>query len=286
MGLLPLHMKHVLYLNSDYESLTNSQFHKEKFRLQKELLKLQEWLLANDKKLAIVFEGRDAAGKGAAIRRISEHLMTKHFRVEELGQPTRKQNKNWLGTYKKLMPKAGEIVFYDRSWYSRAVIQPTMRYCTANQYKYFMNNVVEWEKELVSNGVILIKFYLSVNITTQARRFEIRRNHDLKYWKLSKNDLESVEHWETYTKYKEKMFEKTSWEGAPWVIINANNKLIAQLNSIRYVLKTIDYADKKELKPKAWTADESDRSMMFLDVRFDNLTEEQYILLSRIKQYL
>ena len=279
-------MSSVVYLNSEYESLTNNQFHREKFRLQKELLKLQEWLLKSNKKLAIVFEGRDAAGKGAAIRRISEHLMTKHFRVVELGTPTKKQNNNWFGTYLKKMPKEGEIVFYDRSWYSRATIQPTMGYCTNNQYQYFMNNVVEWEKKLVNDGVILIKFYLSVNISTQARRFQIRRDHDLKYWKLSENDLASVEYWEKYTKYKEKMFEHTSWEQSPWVVINANNKLIAQLNSIRYVLRSIDYDNKKELKPKVWTTNENNRSIMFLDVRFDNLSREQYALLSRLKQYL
>ena len=279
-------MSSVVYLNSEYESLTNNQFHREKFRLQKELLKLQEWLLKSNKKLAIVFEGRDAAGKGAAIRRISEHLMTKHFRVVELGTPTKKQNNNWFGTYLKKMPKEGEIVFYDRSWYSRATIQPTMGYCTNSQYQYFMNNVVEWEKKLVNDGVILIKFYLSVNISTQARRFQIRRDHDLKYWKLSENDLASVEYWEKYTKYKEKMFEHTSWEQSPSVVINANNKLIAQLNSIRYVLRSIDYDNKKELKPKVWTTNENNRSIMFLDVRFDNLSREQYALLSRLKQYL
>ncbi|RFC55863.1 polyphosphate kinase 2 family protein [Brumimicrobium aurantiacum] len=278
--------KNCIYLNSDYTSLTNNQFHKEKFRLQKELLKLQEWMLKYNKKVAIIFEGRDAAGKGAAIRRISEHLMTGHFRVVELGIPTKKQHKNWLNTYKAKLPKEGEIVFFDRSWYSRALIQPTMGYCTDHQYNYFMKRVVDWEKELVKEGVIIIKFYLSINISTQATRFEIRRNHDLKYWKLSENDLESVDHWETYTKYKEKMFEKTSWDGAPWVIMNANNKLIAQLNCIRYVLRTIDYEGKKELKPKSWTIDEYDRSLMFLDVKFDNLSEEQYVLLSRIKQYL
>lgn len=279
-------MSQTIYLNSDYDSLTNNQFHKEKFRLQKELLKLQEWLLKTDKKVAIVFEGRDAAGKGAAIKRITEHLMTKHFRVVELGTPTKQQSKNWLSTYEKLMPKSGEIAFYDRSWYSRAVIQPTMGYCSKGQYQYFMKTVVDWEKKMVDSGVILIKFYLSININTQATRFEIRRNHDLKYWKLSENDLASVEHWEKYTEYKEHMFDKTSWEGAPWVVINANNKLIAQLNSIRYVLSNIEYDGKKNLKAKKWTADQSDRSMMFLDVRFDNLSEEQYTLLSRIKQYL
>lgn len=275
-----------IYLNSDYDSLTNSQFHKEKFRLQKELLKLQEWMLKHKKKVAIVFEGRDAAGKGAAIRRISEHLMTNHFRVVELGVPTPQQNVNWLNTYKEMFPKEGEIVFFDRSWYSRALIQPTMGYCTENQYKYFMKRVVKWEQDLVDKGVTIIKFYLSININTQATRFEIRRNHDLKYWKLSENDLESVEHWQTYTQYKEKMFEKTSWEGAPWVIMNANNKLIAQLNCIRYVLRTIDYDGKKDLKPKSWTVDEEDRSIMFLDVKFENLSEQQYILLSRLQQFL
>ncbi|MFA5573569.1 MAG: polyphosphate kinase 2 [Brumimicrobium sp.] len=275
-----------IYLNSDYETLTESQFHKEKFRLQKELLKLQEWMLEHKKKLVIVFEGRDAAGKGAAIRRISEHLMTTHFRVVELGIPTSKQNNNWLKTYEKYFPKEGEIVFFDRSWYSRALIQPTMKYCTKNQYKYFMTNVVDWEKKMVEKGVTIIKFYLSININTQVQRFEIRRNHDLKYWKLSTNDIESLDHWEDYTKYKEKMFKKTSWEGAPWVIMNANNKLIAQLNSIRYVLRTIDYEGKKDLKPRSWTMDEDNRSLMFLDVQFDNLSEEQYVLLSRIKQYL
>lgn len=279
-------MNNVTYINSEYKLLTNNQFHEEKFHLQRELLKLQEWLLENNKKLAVVFEGRDAAGKGAAINRISEHLMTKHYRVVELGTPTEKQNRNWFRTYKKLLPKDGEIVFYDRSWYSRALIQPTMGYCSDNQYAYFMKNVVDWEKRVVEDDTILIKFYLSINIDTQATRFEIRRNHDLKYWKLSKNDLESVDHWESYTTYKEKMFEKTSWDRAPWVVINANNKLVAQLNSIRYMLKRINYSEKKDLEPRIWDADETERSMMFLNVKFDHLTEEQYKLLSRLKQYL
>jgi len=279
-------MNNVTYINSEYKLLTNNQFHEEKFHLQRELLKLQEWLLENNKKLAVVFEGRDAAGKGAAINRISEHLMTKHYRVVELGTPTEKQNRNWFRTYEKLLPKDGEIVFYDRSWYSRALIQPTMGYCSDNQYAYFMKNVVDWEKRMVEDDTILIKFYLSINIDTQATRFEIRRNHDLKYWKLSKNDLESVDHWESYTTYKEKMFEKTSWDRAPWVVINANNKLVAQLNSIRYMLKRINYSEKKDLEPRIWDADETERSMMFLNVKFDHLTEEQYKLLSRLKQYL
>lgn len=279
-------MKDVVYINSEYKLLTNNQFHEEKFHLQRELLKLQEWLLKNKKKLAVVFEGRDAAGKGSAINRISENLMTKHYRVVELGTPTEKQNRNWLRTYQKLLPQEGEIVFFDRSWYSRAVIQPTMGYCTDNQYEYFMRNVVDWEKQIVENDTILIKFYLSISIDTQATRFEIRRNHDLKYWKLSQNDLESVEHWESYTTYKEKMFEKTGWDKAPWLVINADNKLVAQLNSLRYILKRIDYSDKKDLEPRIWDADETNRSMMFLNVKFDNLSEEQYKLLSRLKQYL
>ncbi len=279
-------MNNVSYINSEYKLLTNNQFHEEKYHLQRELLKLQEWLLANNKKLAVVFEGRVAAGKGAAIKRISEHLMTKHYRVVEIGKPTEKQSRNWFRTYKKLLPKNGEIVFFDRSWYSRALIQPTMRYCSDNQYAYFMKNVINWEKRIVEDDTILIKFYLSININTQAKRFEIRRNHDLKYWKLSKNDLESVDHWESYTTYKEKMFEKTGWNKATWIIINANNKLVAQLNSIRYILKRINYSEKKDLEPRIWDADESEQSIMFLDVKFDNLNQEQYKLLSRLKQYL
>ena len=283
-------MKDLVYLNSEYKNiknLTEKQFRKEKFLLQKELLKLQEWLLKNNKKLAVVFEGRDAAGKGSTIKKISENLMTRYFNIVELGPPTNKQNNSWLSTYKRLMPKEGEIVFFDRSWYSRAIIQPSMGYCTNAQYNYFMKKVVPWEKQMVKKeGLFLIKFYLSINKPTQLTRFNVRRTHQLKYWKLSDNDIESVGKWDIYSSYKERMFNKTSWDHAPWVIINSTNKMIAQLNCLRYVLDQFDYDGKVELKRKSWTRSNQDRDLVFMDVYFEDLTEEQYKLLSKLKQFL
>ena len=283
-------MKDLVYLNSEYKNiknLTEKQFRKEKFLLQKELLKLQEWLLKNNKKLAVVFEGRDAAGKGSTIKKISENLMTRYFNIVELGPPTSKQNNSWFSTYKRLMPKEGEIVFFDRSWYSRAIIQPSMGYCTNAQYNYFMKKVVPWEKQMVNKeGLFLIKFYLSINKPTQLTRFNVRRTHQLKYWKLSDNDIESIGKWDVYSSYKERMFNKTSWDHAPWVIINSTNKMIAQLNCLRYVLDQFDYDGKVELKRKSWSTNNQDRDLVFMDVYFENLTEEQYKLLSKLKQFL
>ena len=283
-------MKDLVYLNSEYKNIKNlseKQFRKEKFLLQKELLKLQEWLLKNNKKLAVVFEGRDAAGKGSTIKKISENLMTRYFNIVELGPPTSKQNNSWFSTYKRLMPKEGEIVFFDRSWYSRAIIQPSMGYCTNAQYNYFMKKVVPWEKQMVDKeGLFLIKFYLSISKPTQLTRFNVRRTHQLKYWKLSDNDIESIGKWDVYSSYKERMFNKTSWDHAPWVIINSTNKMIAQLNCLRYVLDQFDYDGKVELKRKTWTTSNQDRDLVFMDVYFENLTEEQYNLLSKLKQFL
>ena len=283
-------MDHLIYLNSEYKGikkLSEKQFRKEKFLLQKEFLKLQEWLLENNKKMAIVFEGRDAAGKGSTIKKISENLMTRYYNIVELGPPTKKQNNSWFSTYKKLMPNKGEIVFFDRSWYSRAIIQPSMGYCTPAQYKYFMNKVVDWERQMVDEeGLYLIKFYLSINKPTQMTRFNVRKNHQLKYWKLSENDVESIKKWDVYSSYKERMFNKTSWDHAPWVVINSTNKMIAQLNCLRYVLDQFDYDGKVELKRKSWTTSNQDRDLVFMDVYFENLTEEQYQLLSKLKQFL
>ena len=283
-------MKDLIYLNSEYKNilkLSEKQFRKEKFLLQKELLKLQEWLLKNNKKLAVVFEGRDAAGKGSTIKKISENLMTRYFNIVELGPPTSQQNNSWFSTYKRLMPNEGEIVFFDRSWYSRAIIQPSMGYCTNAQYNYFMKKVVSWEEQMVKKeGLFLIKFYLSINKPTQLTRFNVRRTHQLKYWKLSDNDIESIEKWDVYSSYKERMFDKTSWNQAPWVIINSTNKMIAQLNCLRYVLDQFDYDGKIELKRKSWTASNQDRDLVFMDVYFENLTEDQYKLLSKLKQFL
>ena len=215
---------------------------------------------------------------------MAENLMTKHHRVIEVGSPTPKQNKSWFHTFEKTLPKKGEIVFYDRSWYSRAMIQPTMKYCSDAQYKYFMKNVNKWEANMIKNGITLVKLYLSIDKNTQKKRFEIRKNHSLKYWKLSKNDIESLKMWDQYTYYKNEMFRKTSTKKAPWIIINAKNKMTARLNAFRYVIDAIDYDGKSIIKTKPWNIDMNENRIKLFEVSFDNLSKEQYDLLNHIKQ--
>ena len=274
----------IKYLNSEYLNITESQYSDEKFKLQVELLKLQEWVVQKNKRIAIIFEGRDAAGKGSTIKRFIEHLIPRHFRVYELGTPSEEQNNSWFKTHENVLPMKGEIVFFDRSWYSRAMIQPTMGYCSKSQYKYFMSNVCDWEKEQIQNGLILIKFYLSVNKPTQKMRFHIRENHQLKYWKLSKNDLKTLKKWEEYTFYKNQMFEKTSSKISPWVIINSNDKMVSRLNAMRYVLNKIEYDGKKKLQKEEWEIDVEGNNLTLFGVHFDDLNANQYALLSKMKQ--
>ena len=274
----------VQYFNSEYKNLSEKQYSKEKFRLQVELLKLQEWVVDKNKRVAIVFEGRDAAGKGSTIKRFIEHLMPKHLNVFELGLPTKKENKSWFKTHEKVLPKKGEIVFFDRSWYSRAMIQPTMGYCSDSQYKYFIKHVNKWEETLINKDVIIIKFYLSVNKSTQKIRFNLREKHKLKYWKLSENDLRTLKKWKEYTYYKKKMFNKTSTKLSPWIIINSNNKMIARLNAMRYVLNEIPYEGKSELKNVSWLIELNKKEIKLFGVKFNELNNSQYKLLSKLKQ--
>ena len=269
----------IVYNRTQYKELTPGQYQKEKRRLQIELLKLQEWVMDQDQRIALLFEGRDAAGKGATIRRFIERLMPKSVRMEELGVPSPTQNKKWLKTYEKLLPGPGEIVFFDRSWYSRALIQPTMNYCTEKQYHYFVSKVNDWEESLVDKGLILIKFYLSVSKHSQTLRFRLREASPLKYWKLSENDLEAASEWDLFTFYKEQMFRKTSTKKNSWIVINSDNKMIARLNAMRYVLSYIDYAGKKNLRAKKWAREISEYRITIDGVVFDNLTKEQYELL-------
>ena len=268
-----------IYNRTQYKKLTDEKYQEEKRSLQIELLKLQEWIINNKKSVAILFEGRDAAGKGATIRRFIERLMPKSVRVEELGVPSENQTKNWLSTYKKLLPKSGELVFFDRSWYSRALIQPVMNYCSEKQYKYFMRNINPWEDELKANGIILIKFYLSVSKKSQTLRFKLRESSPLKYWKLSPNDLEVAKEWDLFTYYKEQMLYQTSTQNNPWVIINSDNKMIARLNAMRYVLTKIDYKNKKILKSNNWSQEIKNYKIKLNNILFENLSKEQYELL-------
>ena len=275
----------IVYNHTEYKDLPSELYTKEKYRLQVELLKMQEWTIKEKKKVAIVLEGRDAAGKGSTIKRFIQHMMPKITRVVELGVPTSKQNRNWFNTYNKHLPRDGEIVFFDRSWYSRAVIQPTMGYCSKNQYYYFINNVNDWEKKLIDDGLILFKFYLSVSQETQQYRFFLRQSSELKYWKVSDNDLKAMEHWHLYTHYKEQMFEQTSTEHAPWILINSDNKMIARLNTMRYVLKRTNYSGKKKVKAKRYFKELEDFQITIKGVKFENLTKEQYELLFKIKAH-
>ena len=273
----------IIYNRNEYKALTPKKYKKEKKRLQVELLKLQEWVVKENKRIAIVFEGRDAAGKGSTIKRFIENMMPKTVEVIELGVPSKKQEKSWFRTWNKRMPKEGNICFYDRSWYSRAIIQPVMKYCTEKQYKYFMYKVNSWEEKLMEDGIILIKFYLSISKENQKLRFHLREINPLKYWKLSPNDWKANKNWQILTKFKEHMFKKTSTPKSPWVIINSDNKMIARLNAMRYVLSKIEYSGKKTIKTKKWNRELPKYELNVNNVLFENLSKEQYELLFRIK---
>jgi len=273
----------IIYNRTSYKELSLKSYQKEKRRLQIELLKLQEWVINSKQKLAIVFEGRDAAGKGATIKRFIENLIPKTMRVVELGVPTPVQNKMWFKTYDKLLPKAGEIVFFDRSWYTRGLIQPAMGYCTERQYKYFMKNVNKWEKKHIHNGLLLIKFYLSVSKENQQQRFIFRQNSPLKYWKLSDNDIKAAKEWDLFTNYKDQVFANSKPNKNPWVVINSDNKMIARLNAMRYVLTNFNYPGKKILKEKKWSKEIQTYDIAIDGVKSKELTKEQFELLYKLK---
>ena len=273
----------IIYNRTEYKALSQQKYSKEKNRLQVELLKLQEWVINRDKRVAIVLEGRDAAGKGSTIKRFIENMMPKGVEVIELGVPTKKQEKNWFRTWEKRMPKSGKIHFFDRSWYSRALIQPVMGYCNEKQYKYFMTKINKWEKKVIEDGLILIKIYLSISKENQEIRFHLRETSALKYWKISPNDWKAQKKWQILTTFKEVMFNKTSTRESPWVIINSDNKMIGRLNAMRYVLSSIEYDGKENLKQKKWTRDAPQYELKVNNVRFENLNKEQYDILYKIK---
>lgn len=209
---------------------------------QEELIKLQNWVIENKKKVVVLFEGRDAAGKGGAIRRITEYINPRHFRIIALNIPTEDESKQWFfQRYINELPNPGEIVFFDRSWYNRAVVEPVNGFCTDKEYEIFMSQVNEFEKMLIQSNTHLIKFYFSISKEEQEKRFkEIKRN-PLKKWKMTDVDERAQALWDNYTEYKEKMFEHTNTEYAPWVVINANKKSNARLKAINHILETIPY---------------------------------------------
>lgn len=265
-------------LETPYTGIDPTVYQVEKRRLQYELLKIQQDVVKNNRRLAIVFEGRDAAGKGSTIKRFVEHMMPKHYRIVELGVPTPKESKNWFRRYEQHLPGEGEIVFFDRSWYTRALVEPTMGYCTASQYKYFIKKVLKWEESLLEKGFEIVKFYLSVDIETQLIRFNERINDPLKFWKLSKNDLKARKKWKRFSAYKEQMFARTSSERLPWVVVNSNSKREAALTCMLY----LNYLNNTGFVPLTGEIVESDYEIEFRGVSFKGLSAKQYAIMTSL----
>ncbi|MBN1435952.1 MAG: polyphosphate kinase 2 [Sedimentisphaerales bacterium] len=230
------------------EKLTNKRYEKELARLQIELVKLQEWVKHQGLKVVALFEGRDAAGKGGVIKRITQSLNPRICRVVALGTPTEREKTQWyFQRYVPHLPAAGEMVLFDRSWYNRAGVERVMGFCTDEQYTEFMRTCPEFERMIIRSGVILIKYWFSVSDEEQERRFQARLTDPTKRWKLSPMDLESRSRWVDYSKCKDEMFAHTDIKQAPWYVVNADVKKKARLNCISHLLSMIPYED---LTPK------------------------------------
>ncbi len=215
--------------------------------LQVEMVHLQRWIQAKGLRGAVLFEGRDAAGKGGTIRRFTEHLNPRAMRVVALPKPTEEERGQWyFQRYIRQLPNPGEIVFFDRSWYNRAVVEPVNAFCNQAEYDRFMQQVTEYEHMLYEDGVTVIKFWFSISREEQLRRFESRRRNPLKQWKLSPVDERAQDLWDTYTWYKEQMFSRTHTSFAPWLIVRADNKRVARLESMRYALNLLPYEGKPQ----------------------------------------
>jgi polyphosphate kinase 2 len=225
--------------------LSRKTYEKQKYRLQVELLKLQAWVKDTGQKVVILFEGRDAAGKGGTIRRFMEHLNPRGARVVALEKPSETERGQWsFQRYVQHVPTAGEIVLFDRSWYNRAGVERVMGFCKDHEYDEFMRQAPVFERNLVASGVHLIKFWFSVSRAEQRRRFKERETHPLKQWKLSPVDMASLDKWDDYTKAKEAMFFHTDTAEAPWTVIKSDCKKRARLNAMRYVLYKLSYTNK------------------------------------------
>jgi len=212
---------------------------------QAELIKLQRHIEETNQKMIILFEGRDAAGKGGTIRRVTRYMNEKHYRVVALGKPTDEQRSQWF--YQKYIshfPKGGEIVLFDRSWYNRAMVESVFGFCTQKEYDDFMKGVKGFEKDLTRQGIILIKLYFSVTKDEQARRFERRKTDPLRQWKLSEIDVQAQDKWDEFTDTKYNMIKQTHSHNAPWTVIRSNNKQKARLESLKVILSSINYDDR------------------------------------------
>lgn len=220
------------------------EYEKELARLQVELVKLQEWIKLKGLKAVVIFEGRDTAGKGGTIKRITDRLSPRIVRIVALGVPTEKEKTQWyFQRYVDHLPAAGEMVLFDRSWYNRALVERVMGFCTEEEYREFLRSCPEFERMLVRSGIILVKYWLSVSDEEQERRFQARIHDPVRRWKLSPMDLESRKKWVEYSKAKDDMFKYTDIKQAPWYVVNADVKRHARLNIIKHLLSVIPYED-------------------------------------------
>jgi polyphosphate kinase len=227
------------------QRLSREEYDHDKRLLQIELLKLQKWIKANGERMVILFEGRDAAGKGGTIKRFTEHLNPRGAHVVALEKPSERESTQWyFQRYVEHLPAAGEIVLFDRSWYNRAGVERVMGFCTRKEYMEFMRQAPELERMLVRDGIHLIKFWFSVSRSEQRTRFAIRQVDPVRQWKLSPMDLASLDKWDEYTEAKEAMFFYTDTADAPWIVVKSNDKKRARLEAMRYVLNCYDYEDK------------------------------------------
>ena len=241
----------------------NKKYEKKITGLHKELVKMQEWVIQEGKKIVIIFEGRDAAGKGGTIKRVTEHLNPRHCRVVALAAPTEKEKTQWyFQRYAAHLPSAGEIVILDRSWYNRSGVEKVMGFCTDKEYINFLQTCPEFERMIISSGIQLIKYWFSVSAEEQIKRFQGRIEDPTKGWKLSPMDLESVNRWDEYSEAKDNMLEHTDTEASPWYLVESDNKKKARVNCITHLLSLIEYTevDHEEIKlPDRAVADKVDR---------------------------
>ncbi len=237
------------------KKISRKTYEKELYKLQAELCQLQEWVVRSGARVIVVFEGRDAAGKGGVIKRILERTSPRVFQVNALPAPDNRQKTQlYLQRYIERFPAAGEVIIFDRSWYNRANVEPVMGFCSKKQYKRFLKNIPAFEKYIIKDGIILIKYWFEVSMEEQTNRFKSRIKDPRKHWKLSPMDLESHLRWYDYSRSKDRMFKATDSEWAPWNVVDGDNKKRARLNCISHLLSQIPYEklafDKPELPPR------------------------------------
>lgn len=246
----------------------DDQYIDELFLLQSELVKLQKYISDTKLRLAIIFEGRDTAGKGAAIARFTQFLNPQHYQAVALGKPTKRERGQWyFQRYIKKLPNAGEMVFFDRSWYNRAVVEPVMGFCTDAQYQLFIDQVDHFENMIIDDGIVLVKFWFSIDSFSQKNRIQKRLESPLERWKVSPVDLAAQDKWSEFTKYKEAMIDKTSSDKSPWVIVKGAEREYMRIEAMKYILSLFDYTDKSNLvqSPNSVAISLSDKNSKHVD---------------------